>query len=78
MKSAADEFGVDPKSGMWQLPPRYVGKYAEQDALITLKLWENLKKKINQEECSSIFQLETDLLPVLFEMKTKGVRVDIG
>jgi hypothetical protein len=32
---AADEFGVDPKSGMWQLP-RYVGKYAEQDALITL------------------------------------------
>ena len=62
---------------MWQLPPRYVGKYAEQDALITLKLWENLKVKLNKEECSSIFQLETDLLPVLFEMKTKGVRVDI-
>jgi len=77
LKSAAEEFGVDPKSGMWQLPPRYVGKYAEQDALITLKLWENLKVKLNKEECSSIFQLETDLLPVLFEMKTKGVRVDI-
>ena len=77
LKSAADEFGVDPKSGMWQLPPRYVGKYAEQDALITLKLWENLNKKINQQECTSIFQLETDLLPVLFEMKTKGVRVDV-
>ena len=41
LKSAAEEFGVDAKSGMWQLPPRYVGKYAEQDALITLKLWEN-------------------------------------
>ena len=77
LKSAAEEFGVDSKSGMWQLPPRYVGKYAEQDALITLKLWENLKVKLNKEECSSIFQLETDLLPVLFEMKTKGVRVDI-
>ena len=77
LKSAAEEFGVDPKSGMWQLPPRYVGKYAEQDALITLKLWDNLKKKITQEECTSIFELETDLLPVLFEMKTNGVRVDV-
>ena len=77
LKSAAEEFGVDPKSGMWQLPPRYVGKYAEQDALITLKLWEHLRKKITQEECTSIFELETDLLPVLFEMKTKGVRVDV-
>jgi len=77
LKCAADEFGVDPKSGMWQLPPRYVGKYAEQDALITLKLWDNLRKKITQEECSSIFELEINLLPVLFEMKTKGVRVDI-
>lgn len=77
LKSAAEEFGVDPKSGMWQLPPRYVGKYAEQDALITLKLWDNLRKKITQEECSSIFELETELLPVLFEMKTKGVRVDV-
>ena len=77
LKSAADEFGVDPKSGMWKLPPRYVGKYAEQDALITLKLWDLLKKKITQDECSSIFELETSLLPVLFEMKTKGVLVDI-
>ena len=77
LKSAAAEFGVDPKSGMWQLPPRYVGKYAEQDALITLKLWENLRKKITQEECTSIFELESSLLPVLFEMKTKGVRVDV-
>ena len=77
LKSAAEEFGVDPKSGMWQLPPRYVGKYAEQDASITLKLWDHLRKKITQEECSSIFELETDLLPVLFEMKTKGVRVDV-
>ena len=32
---------------MWKLPPRYVGKYAEQDALITLKLWENLSTELN-------------------------------
>ena len=39
LKGAAEEFGVDPKSEMWRLPPRYVGAYAEQDASITLKLW---------------------------------------
>ena len=57
LKSAAEEFGVDPKSGMWQLPPSYVGKYAEQDALITLKLWENFQVKLNKEECTSIFSI---------------------
>ena len=34
LKSAAEEFGVDPKSGMWKLPPRYVGAYAEHEMLV--------------------------------------------
>jgi len=77
LKSAAEEFGVDPKSGMWRLPPRYVGAYAEHDAHITLKLWNELRKQITKEECSSIFELETRLTPLLLDMKTKGVRVDL-
>ena len=77
LKSAAEEFGVDPKSGMWRLPPRYVGAYAEQDALITLRLWNELEKKIVSEECTGIFNLETKLTPILLDMKTKGVRVDL-
>ena len=77
LKSAAEEFGVDPKSGMWRLPPRYVGAYAEQDASITLKLWNVLQDRIKSEECTGIFALETELTPVLLDMKTKGVRVDL-
>ena len=77
LKSAAEEFGVDPKSGMWKLPPRYVGAYAEHDAAITLKLWDVLRKEITKEECSGIFDLETRLTPLLLDMKTEGVRVDI-
>jgi DNA polymerase I-like protein with 3'-5' exonuclease and polymerase domains len=77
LKSAAEEFGVDPKSGMWRLPPRYVGAYAEQDASITLKLWNVLQDRIKSEECTGIFSLETQLTPVLLDMKTKGVRVDL-
>ena len=77
LKSAAEEFGVDPKSGMWRLPPRYVGAYAEHDASITLRLWNELRKQITKEECSGIFDLETRLTPLLLNMKTKGVRVDL-
>jgi len=77
LRAAAAMYGVDPKSGMWRLPARFVGKYAEQDAAVTLRLWDRLRPEIIKEEVSSIFQLETDLLPVLFEMKTRGVRVDI-
>ena len=78
LKSAAEEFGVDPKSGMWKLPPRYVGAYAEHDAAITLKLWDVLRKDITKEECSGIFELETRLTPLLLDMKTAGVRVDLN
>ena len=77
LKSAAEEFGVDPKSGMWKLPPRYVGAYAEHDAAITLRLWNELRKEITKEECSGIFELETRLTPLLLDMKTTGVRVDL-
>ena len=77
LKSAAEEFGVDPKSGMWRLPPRYVGAYAEHDASITLRLWNELRKQITKEECSNVFDLETRLTPLLLDMKTKGVRVDL-
>jgi DNA polymerase I-like protein with 3'-5' exonuclease and polymerase domains len=77
MKAFADEMGVDPKSGMWRLPACAVGPYAEQDAAVTLKLWERLESEITTDECTSIFELETSLIPVLFDMKTRGVRVDI-
>ncbi len=77
LRSAADEFGINPKAEMFRLPSRYVGPYAEQDAAVTLRLWERLRADLVKDECTSIFELETSLLPVLLDMKTTGVRVDI-
>ena len=77
LRAAANEFGVDPKAEMYKLPARYVGAYAEQDAAVTLRLYDHLSVLLDKEECSAIFELESDLLPVIFEMKTKGVRVDV-
>ena len=77
LRSAAEEFGVNAKSEMFRLPSRYVGPYAEQDAAVTLRLWERLRTDLVKDECTSIFELETSLIPVLLDMKTKGVRVDM-
>jgi len=77
LKAAAAMYGVDPKSGMWRLPPRFVGKYAEQDAAVTLRLWDRLRPDIIKEEVTGIFDLESSLMPCLLDMKTRGVRVDI-
>ena len=40
LRSAAAMYGVDPKSEMWKLHASFVGRYAEKDAEITLKLWD--------------------------------------
>jgi DNA polymerase I-like protein with 3'-5' exonuclease and polymerase domains len=74
---AAKSWGVDPKAEMYRLPAMYVGTYAEQDAVITLELWQELKKEILHQDLDSIFQLETSLFPCLVDMRFLGVRVDV-
>ena len=74
---AAKEWGVDAKGEMYKLPAMYVGPYAEQDADLTLRLWQFFKIELIKQELSSIFDLETRLLPCLIDMKWNGVRVDL-
>ena len=73
----AKEWGIDPKSEMYKLPAMYVGEYAEQDAKLTLELWQEMKKEIVHQDIESIFDLETSLFPCLVDMRFLGVRVDI-
>lgn len=74
LKQAAADFGVHPKKELWKLPAMYVGEYAEQDAALTLKLWQHFKPLLRRDEVESIFELETNVLPVLIEMTRRGVR----
>src|SRR6056300_389805 len=75
--AAAKDWGVDAKAEMYRLPAIYVGSYAEQDASVTLDLWKELKKEIDNQDINSIFNLETELFPCLVDMKFLGVRVDV-
>jgi len=76
LKETADLWGVDAKSEMYKLPAMYVGEYAEQDADLTYKLWQEMKKQMYHEDVEDIFKLETELFPCLVDMRFLGVRVD--
>jgi DNA polymerase I-like protein with 3'-5' exonuclease and polymerase domains len=76
LKEAAQDFGVHAKKELWRLPAMFVGDYAEQDAALTLKLWQHFKTVLRTEEVESIFDLETELLPVLVGITKRGIRFD--
>jgi DNA polymerase I-like protein with 3'-5' exonuclease and polymerase domains len=77
LKEAANSFGVDPKGGLWQLPARFVGAYAEQDAALTLEVYKQQLPQVAAEKLERVVDLEHSLLPCLMEMRFKGVRVDL-
>ena len=59
------------------MPATFVGEYAEQDASLRLRLWDRLQEEITKNDLQTVLDLELDLLPILIEMKMKGVRVDL-
>mgnify|MGYP003134610730 FL=1 len=77
LRTAAKNWGIDPKSEMWKLPAKFVGQYAEQDAAMTLSLWRVFEKELVREELTSIFELETSLIPLMLDMRQKGVLIDL-
>ena len=77
LRAAATDFGLDPKGEMWKLHPRFVGAYAEKDAELTLRLWNQFRIELEQQSLMTVFDLETDLIPVLLDMREKGVKVDV-
>jgi len=77
LREAAEAFGVNAKSEMYKLPAAHVGQYAEQDAALTLKLWNHFKSLLAKEEIQDIFDLELNVLKVIIPMRMRGVRVDL-
>ena len=74
---AAKAHGVDPKMEMWMLPAEHVGFYAEQDARLTYLLWQRFKHEIHRQNLETIWNLERELLPIVIQMRMKGIRVDV-
>ena len=75
--AAAEAYGINPKGEMWRLHSRFVGPYAEADAQLPIKIFNLQKEKLIAQSLWDIFKLESDLIPILLDMRFLGVRVDI-
>lgn len=76
LREASEAYGIDPKAEMYRLPARYVGQYAETDAIRTLQLADNLEPLLDTQAIRQAYNLEMDLLPVVHEMRRRGVRLN--
>jgi len=76
LKEAAKMFGINPKSEMYKLPPRFVGGYAEQDAHLPHQIIRKQERLLEDQNLWDIYNLESKILPILVKMRRRGVAVD--
>ena len=77
LRDTAGQHGVDAKKDMWRLPAARVANYAETDASLTYDLWSVLHKNLKEDGCEQILGLEQSLIPIVFGMRERGIRVDL-
>lgn len=65
------------KENLWRFAPEHVAPYAKADAELTYKIFELQHPKLMAEDLWELFTLESKLTRVLFEMRKRGVLVDV-
>lgn len=78
LRAVASMYGVDPKHGLWRLPARFVGAYAEADADRPLSILRRQERQIDEEGLWDIYKLEAKVVPILVHMRQLGIRLDLN
>lgn len=76
LKMAAVAYSADPKAELWRLPARHVGRYAEFDVQLPLMILRRQEQIIENQDLWQIYDLESQVLPVLVAMRRRGVLID--
>ena len=80
LRDAAFSFGYkgkDVKRFIAKLPSRYVGPYAEADAVSTFLCDEKMMPLVIGDSMRDAYQVEMDLIPVIHAMRARGVRINV-
>lgn len=77
----ANQFGGNPLRKeqahlIHRAPAFIVEDYAKSDALLPIEIYLKQRLLLQQQELIDVFNLETDLTPILIAMKLRGVRID--
>lgn len=62
---------------IWRAPGYLVKPYAISDVLLPLEIYKKQRIIMQQEGLVPLFELESDLLPMLMAMRKRGVRLDL-
>lgn len=73
---AAKAYGVHSKADLWRLHARFVGEYGERDVRLPLDLLRRQERRIEEQDLERVWDIECRVLPVLMEMRRRGVRID--
>jgi DNA polymerase I-like protein with 3'-5' exonuclease and polymerase domains len=73
------EFGkrAKVKESLWKLHANFVSEYAKEDALLTLQIFQKQQNIIEKEEIRDIVEFESRLINCLFEIRKRGVKINI-
>lgn len=77
LEEAADAWGLDKKRQLWMMPPQHTGEYAEDDAFLPIEIIQVQLEELRKQGLMKVWDLETKLLPILWKMRKRGVRVDL-
>lgn len=74
-----EHFGKkNPKANIWRAPGSVVAPYAEGDVDLPLRIFPLQRKKLEDEGLWDLFVLESSLIPMLVDMRFRGIRVDLS
>jgi DNA polymerase I-like protein with 3'-5' exonuclease and polymerase domains len=62
---------------IWRAPGKIVAPYAIDDAKLPLRIFAKQRKALVQQGLWDLFLMESSLIPMLVEMRLRGVRVDL-
>lgn len=65
------------RANIHRAPPCLVGKYAEGDVDLPLRLYARQKVLLEEQGLTSLFELECALQPQLIRMRQRGVKIDL-
>lgn len=77
LRAAANAHGIHPKKHLHKLHSKYVGAYGERDVAGLFELCSQQEREITEQDLWETVNLELDLIPVLAEMRKRGVRIDL-
>lgn len=81
-KWCSDAFGgpadEEQRANIWRAPVELVGPYAEADAALPLEIMRAQVPMLRERDQIEIARMEFGLIPLLLQMRRRGVRIDLA